>query len=646
MKKRLLAIAMTFLLLILLAVAGLYWALQGPYASRLMNLTLAQYSDASITVQEASITFPDHISLHGIQVTASGSDQPLAIESADIWINRASFTQITPIVDSVILSGLSLQSGFPGFLPPLISSIRQQSEIHQIAISGFDYADETFLIRDGDIQIKAPRLPPETFQLPYGTIQFSASQLYWQGEALNNLLIDGDYLPDHKSVIYGLSFDWRGGKLSGQAEQSDEGWSLVNATISSLHLDAEQSQKSLTLTTQEHHPFESLSRINSLDILNSSFSIDGVTLTNLDLSAEQLNWPFEFQSQTGGTLSMNAESIRVMDQQLLDPALQLHFTDDGWLLDHFTADYREGQVQARGIFTPHSAHLAELNINGVKWFAETESDTRFIHPLLRPIQQLTIDQLEIKYSQFIQLAQQPSWQLSGFSAEGNQLELIRDKQPGLWNGQLSLRANNASFDTVLTEQPLIRMQSTEGKWQLTQAILPLENGLIEAWGQYDFHQLSQPWQLEISADGLPFSLFADRLPKSYGELQAITEFELTASGLAGDKLMLNHSLSGNLQGSLRDSVLITTPSEDSLITQPVTISAVHIAANRGRLTLNPVTLADTVNGDNHQLTGKLNGHLDLVKPEEGTLQLQLNEPCLQSVFDLLKNTEQHTQLCD
>lgn len=645
MKKLLLSIVITSLLLIIVAVAGLYWALQGPYAARLINLALKQYSEIPLSVRQAQVTFPDHILLQGVQI-APVSEAPLEIEQADIWLSSTAFTRQKPIIDSLLLSGLNLQSGLPETLLTLIHDVKNDADIRHIAVSGFDYADNNWLIRDGDIQVKAPQFTTPEQVIPYGTIQLSASQLYWQGEAFNHLLIDGDYLPDRNSTIYGLSFDWHGGSFTGQAEQSADGWSLVNATIDSLHLDADQSQTLLTLVQRMNRQFAHLSQINSLDILSSSFTVGDTELSNVDLSAEQLHWPFTLQSQDKGSLSLNADSIRLMDQQLLEPAFQLHFTQDSWLLDNLTTEYRGGQVQARGAFTPHSAHLTELNINGVKWFAETEADTNFLRPLLQPLQQLTIDQLEIKYSQFIQLAKQPHWQLSGFSAEGNQLELIRDKQAGLWNGQLSLRANNASFATVLTEQPLVRMQSNNGDWQLIQTILPLENGLIEAWGRYDFRQTSQPWQLEISADGLPFSLFANWFDQPYGELQGLTEFQLTASGLAGDQLMFSHSLTGTLQGALRDSILITSPSENSLTTQPVEISPVNITANRGRLTLSPVTITDTVNGDQNQLRGELTGHLDLVHPEQGTVPLQISTPCRQSVFDLLKHTDQHVQGCD
>ncbi|PJC85073.1 AsmA family protein [Vibrio sp. HA2012] len=643
MKKLLLSLLTILLLLSVIAAAGLIWVLQSPYANKLINLTLEQYTGSLVSVREACVTRPNHLSLRGVQIHLPQSE-PLEIDSADIWVNPVSLIKKQPVIDSLLLNGLNLQSGLPEPLEEIITSLRKQVRLHQIAIAGFDYADNELIIRDGSIQIREPRFAHDNQLLPFGTIQFSAEQLYWQGEALNNLLLDGDYLAQ-KSTLYGLSFQWRGGEISGQAEQSDTGWSLVNMTIRSLHLDRETTG---WLTTRLYQPGSFLSgitHINSLDILNSSFALNNITLTNLALSAEQLNWPFRPDSQTEGSLSLNAESIDFMQQQFQEPALQLHFTPEHWLLDDFSTEFREGQIQCRGELSKGSVHLSEVNIDRVKWFAEIEADTAFLRPVLEKMNTLLIDQLNIRYSQFIQLSQQPDWQISGLHAEGKQLELIRNRQPGMWNGELTLRAANASINSILTEQPLLSMQSKDGQWQLNRSVMPLENGLLKAQGQYNFTQPSQPWELEITSDGLPLHFFSLWLSLP-ADMQATTEFQLKASGLAGDKLMLQHSLTGELTASLRDTILTTRKSASTLTIQPVEVSDINITANRGRLDIQPVTLTDTVNGKNHQLTGELTGHLDLLHPESGSIQLGLDERCQKSVFDLLNKTEQHTRLCD
>ncbi|MCG6336553.1 AsmA family protein, partial [Vibrio alginolyticus] len=140
--------------------------------------------------------------------------------------------------------------------------------------------------------------------LPYGELQLSAEQFYWQGEALNNVLIDADYKAQD-STVYGASFQWRGGEFSGQAEQYPAGWSLVNVTISKLDLKDDLSTLSAPWW-QLAKPY--LHHINSLDVLSSNLQLGEAKLTNLALSLENLTVDQSLWQQDSGYLSLNAES--------------------------------------------------------------------------------------------------------------------------------------------------------------------------------------------------------------------------------------------------------------------------------------------------------------------------------------------------
>ncbi len=66
------------------------------------------------------------------------------------------------------------------------------------------------LMRGIDLQISRSTWDDSSSLLPYGKTQLSASQLYWQGEAFDSLLIDLDLKPSD-STLYGASFwlAWR-----------------------------------------------------------------------------------------------------------------------------------------------------------------------------------------------------------------------------------------------------------------------------------------------------------------------------------------------------------------------------------------------------------------------------------------------------
>ncbi|MDF5431089.1 AsmA family protein, partial [Vibrio parahaemolyticus] len=183
-------------------------------------------------------------------------------------------------VDSLLIDGMSLQYGAPK-LPPLDNVL-----FHQIALKNIDYADEQFSANGIDLQIQSPQWNGQL--IPYGEVQLAADQLYWNGEAFNQVLVDIDYKPQD-STLYGISFSWRNSQISGQGEQYPQGWSLVNVTINKLKLSNTQRQ-SLLAKPWHDLPFN-INHINSLDLLNADIEWGDWHWQNLDLSVENATLP-------------------------------------------------------------------------------------------------------------------------------------------------------------------------------------------------------------------------------------------------------------------------------------------------------------------------------------------------------------------
>ena len=185
------------------------------------------------------------------------------------------------------------------------------------------------------------------------------------------------------------------------------------------------------------------------------------------------------------------------------------------------------------------------------------------------------------------------------------------------------------------------MSSHQGKWTLKRLFAPLKQGYIEAQATVDFNQVSQPWQATISADGFPLLPFAPYLTLPF-DASGIGEFELQASGLAGDDLMLRHSTTGQLEGSIRSGVINFNPDEkpdteqaSSELPSPqlvhFEIPSIQADLNRGHLSLPPLHIIGASVRDAQPqpvtLTGEIRGELDMVAPKNHTLQLTLSSEC-------------------
>ncbi|WP_322529665.1 AsmA family protein [Vibrio fluvialis] len=249
-----------------------------------------------LTFSELDYEYPLHFRLHN--VTLETSANPLSFQQVDIWLSPQLFHQDKWVIDSVLLDGANFSDGLPD------NDFLAQLQLNQLALHNIDFANHGLIARGVNLQVKKPIWNNAKQWLPYGELQLSAEQFYWQGEALNNVLIDADYKAQD-STVYGASFQWRGGEFSGQAEQYPAGWSLVNVTISKLDLKDDLSTLSAPWW-QLAKPY--LHHINSLDVLSSNLQLGETKLTNLALSLENLTVDQSLWQQDSGYLSLNAES--------------------------------------------------------------------------------------------------------------------------------------------------------------------------------------------------------------------------------------------------------------------------------------------------------------------------------------------------
>ncbi|MCC4782071.1 AsmA family protein [Vibrio lentus] len=613
-------------------IAALLLSLQTQYRADVANFFIKHAIEQPVLIEDVEYQAPYHITLMGVTQSQPEKQAPLYIDKIDLWFSPDSVLEAKLVLDSVLISGLQLEADD---LDTLTSVLTQPNlKLRQLAINNLDFSTADFNARGIDLQISDPTWDDSNSLLPYGKTQLSASQLYWQGEAFDNLLIDLDLKPSD-STLYGASFDWRGAKISGQAEQYKHDWSLVNITIDGLRLNEKQTQS--LLSKKWDGAGIQINHINSLDILRSDVEWKSGHLAGFDASLENVQLPFQLWQQQQATFSLQAEGVTIDDDLFVDPSIQLNLQPEQILIEDFYTQWRQGSIQMNGTVTPSSVELAQLDVQGIKWITESQDEnlpaTRLI-PWLTQLQQASIHRLNIERSQLIQLAKKPYWQVSGLHVEGHQVQLLQDRKLGLWQGKLMASANDASYQNILSAQPVVEMNSEQGKWTLTRLFAPLKNGYIEANATLDFNQISKPWSIDISADGLPVSPILQQLELPL-DATGYGEFELQAAGLYGDSLMLGYSTTGQLTGSVRQGVMTFNDKlSETSIDNVFEIPDLNASFDRGRFTLEPMHIigaSATEEGSQRvqTLNGEVSGELDLLEQEQHSLSISLSDPCHQ-----------------
>ncbi|HDY7868160.1 TPA: AsmA family protein [Vibrio vulnificus] len=623
MKKALISVALLLIVIALIPISILV-SLQTRYASQVFN-QLSQFSGLGMQAESVHYQYPDHFSFKNVSFT---HNEVSYVEQLEIWLSPELYANGRVQVASVLLDGLSLQTGLSRSPKTFIPSTVQ---IHQLAISNLDYADNQLSARGIKFQVKQPQWQRSDQFIPFGEIQFSAEQLYWQGEAFNQPLLDIDYKPQD-STLYGLSLSWRGAKVSGQAEQYPQGWSLVNVTVEGLDLSQQQ------LTSILAKPWErfgsQITHINSLDILRSSLALEDYRLINFELSSENLTLPFSLWQQQQGLISFSAESVQDQHNVWVEPRIKLTLDPNTINVEEASAQWQQGNPLFSGTIKPDAIALEQLMVNNVKWAAEQPGEGAWLWQWLENASYVSVERLNIERSQFIQLIRQPYWQLSGLNIDGEKLRLKQEQQLGLWQGKLRATAANASYQDILSSHPLVEMHSDDGLWQLDRLFAPLKQGYIEAYGQLQLNSLSKPWQATLNADGLPMGLLLSQLPLPF-DLNAISSIDVSATGLGGDWAMFSHSLTGGVHARLHEAY---TPFDEGNIL-PLQVSEISLSMERGKLTLAPVKLQGP------DIEGTIGGASDLTAPEQGGIRYQVKMGCQQLSGDMMSDEHQRVNQC-
>ncbi|EIJ0984512.1 AsmA family protein [Vibrio vulnificus] len=623
MKKALISVALLLIVIALIPISILV-SLQTRYASQVFN-QLSQFSGLGMQAESVHYQYPDHFSFKNVSFT---HNEVSYVEQFEIWLSPELYANGRVQVASVLLDGLSLQTGLSRSPKTFIPSTVQ---IHQLAISNLDYADNQLSARGIKFQVKQPQWQRSDQFIPFGEIQFSAEQLYWQGEAFNQPLLDIDYKPQD-STLYGLSLSWRGAKVSGQAEQYPQGWSLVNVTVEGLDMSQQQ------LTSILAKPWErfgsQITHINSLDILRSSLALEDYRLVNFELSSENLTLPFSLWQQQQGLISFSAESVQDQHNVWVEPRIKLTLDPNTINVEEASAQWQQGNLLFSGTIKPDAIALDQLMVNNVKWAAEQPGEGAWLWQWLENASYVSVERLNIERSQFIQLIRQPYWQLSGLNIDGEKLRLKQEQQLGLWQGKLRATAANASYQDILSSHPLVEMHSDDGLWQLDRLFAPLKQGYIEAYGQLQLNSLSKPWQATLNADGLPMGLLLSQLPLPF-DLNAISSIDVSATGLGGDWAMFSHSLTGGVHARLHEAY---TPFDEGNIL-PLQVSEISLSMERGKLTLAPVKLQGP------DIEGTIGGASDLTAPEQGGIRYQVKMGCQQLSGDMMSDEHQRVNQC-
>ena len=645
----------SFCLLLVVAFLSL---LHTPYAQPVLTPIVDKISGQKIAFGDInySIQSPLHLTLS--DVTIVQPDHSLQIQHVDFWLAQHPIQEGKLAFDSVKIDGLSLQNGLPS------SDEFNWMLINQLSISSLDFANEDLILRDAQVQLTNWSVQDNT-TIPFkGSFQFSTEQLYWQGEALNDVLIDG-YYSENYTALHGISFIWRDSTITAQAELKENTlWVIPQFTLRNFNLESDNADiigKPLDWLAQHNFTYQ----FERIDLLDINVELPQFSVNNLSLSAENVLLPYHLWQQTDAVISFNADSVVWNEHLIENPIVNLTLNGEKADITDLSVDIFGGNIQLSGNVSPNAINLKAFTAEQLKWIV-TEDEVKTLRQYIKQLSEVKVEKIGLNNIQVIQLNSLYPYQLSGLNVEGNNLDLLQYGQWGLWDGKLSISASNASFNYLLSQQLLIEMNTANGLWSIERALLPLPEGLIGFTGSIQLMQDSQPWQLEAYGDGLPVSYLSNFIPNQI-PLNGLAEFTFNGNGLAVNRDSFNYSFNGELNIIPREMSTTKTakelwqyklgliPDNDqpnaSLKTKektqgkipvtqyPIHVDPITVTANRGRITIEPIMI--TGEGFNYNIEGDY----DLVNPEQAETITSITQECHQLKQKLFSKEVQIINYC-
>ncbi|XDF77589.1 AsmA family protein [Aliivibrio fischeri] len=403
----------TFCLLLVVAFLAL---LHTPYAQPVLNPLVQKLSHQKISFGELnySIQSPLHLTLSDVSIE---SEKNINIQQVDFWLSQHPIQNNKLAFDSVKIDGISLQTGLPN---------TQQLDwlsIAQLSISNLDFADDGLVIREAQVQLSNWSID-KTKTLPFeGEFQFSTQQLYWQSEALDDVLIDGYYSQDY-TALDGISLTWRGSTITAQAElKENKLWVIPQFTLRRFNLESDNADiigKPLQWLSEQHFTYQ----FKRIDLLNINLELPQIITNDLSLSAENILLPYDLWEQTNANISLNADSIVWNETMIEKPIMDVTLNKKEANIENLSFDIFNGNIQLSGDLSPHKINLKSLTISQIRWLIDNK-DTDSIVQYIKQLEQVKIDNVDINNVQVIQPEGKYPYQVSGLNAEGHDLDLLK-----------------------------------------------------------------------------------------------------------------------------------------------------------------------------------------------------------------------------
>ncbi|EMU9505073.1 AsmA family protein [Enterobacter asburiae] len=557
---KLLIYLLVALLIVLLA---LYILLQTRWGASQVSSWVTGNTDYELSFDKMNHRFssPSHIILENVTFGRDGKPATLVAKKVDIGLSSRQIT------DPLHMDTITLFDGTLN-LSPQTAPLPFQADRLQLNNMAFNSPNTEWDLRAQKVTGGVSPWQPEAGNVlgNNAQIQMSAGSLTLNGVPATNVLIEGQ-LNGKEVVLKTIGADMARGSLTGSALRNADGsWIIDTMRLNEIRL---QSDKTLMAFFAPLATIPSL-QIGRLDVTDARLQGPDWAVTDLDLSLRNLTLSKgDWQSQEG-RLSMNASEFIYGSLHLFDPILNAEFSPQGMALRQFTSRWEGGMVRTSGNWLRDGKALVldDVAIAGLEYTLPQNWKTLWMEPLPEWLNSVTLQKFGLSRNLVIDIDPAFPWQITSLDGYGANLQLVKDRQWGIWGGSATLNGAAATFNRVDVRRPSLALNANAATVNITDLSAFTEKGILEATATVS--QLPQrQTTVSLNGRGVPLNVLQQwgwpALP-----ITGDGNIQLTASGSVQASASLKPTVNGKLnavnmdkqqvQQTLTGGVVSTAPS--------------------------------------------------------------------------------------
>lgn len=584
----------TLLVVILVFVIALYFLLQTRWGAGIVSNLINDNSRWHLTFDriEHRWSSPSHVIFQNVSFGDNGKQATLTAKYVDVGLSSRQLTAPRH-VDSILLEDGTLN--FTATPSPLRADTLR---LKNMAITAPDsHPGLSARQVTGGV---SPWLPQANYPLGReAQVQFSAAGLTLEGVTASNVLVQGS-ISNGEINLPTIGADLARGTLTARARRDGQGhWWIKNLRLNEVRL---QSDKSFTDFLAPATALSNLT-LERMDVVDARLEGPGWAFNDLTLSLRNLALEKGTWRSDDGALSLNASEIIWGTVQLNDPILDADLRAQSVVLRKLSTRWERGMVRASGEWqrATRTLALSDLALVGLEYTLPQDWKALWLAPTPGWMSNVTVQNMTASRNLLIDIDPAFPFQLTSLDASGQQLQLARDGQWGLWGGNLNLAAAAATFNRTDVRRPSLKLDASPQGIHINDMSVFAGEGMLEATGEMG-QQPQRPFTLNITGRNVPLDIL-----NNWGwpplALKGNGSMQMTLKGNLAANQPLKPTVSGELHatdsqgqkfnqtmeaGSVSNSTDVSSTQADSAATQPPAVKEEAIADNSAVVSQTPV----------------------------------------------------------